>query len=421
MISTESYNVFSAQLQTAMLRERVPSSGTIEVSRRCNLTCAHCYNNLAMDDDARHEELTFDEYRRLIDEVVDEGCFWLLFSGGEIFARRDFMEIYEYARNKGLLITLFTNGTLVTPRIADRLAAAPPFSIEITLYGRTRETYERLTGIPGSYDRCMRGIELLRERGLPLALKTVATTINKHEVFEMARFAEEELGVKFKFDSMINPRIDCSQAPVAVRLSPAEAVELDLRDPRRVDEWVRFADFFRPIDRKVAEDETVYKCGGGVNSFAIDPTGQLSICVLSHVDTYDLRKGGFREGWHGFLDRVRYGTRRSLETKCVACAMKSTCGMCPANGELESGHKEKPVEFLCQTAHLRAEVLGFTVLEHGECEYCPGGPLHDWLLRTAAEVRARVAGTLTPATSQPRALPVLGTINGPASECGSCR
>lgn len=421
MIATEPYNVFSAQLQRAMLRERVPSSGTIEVSRRCNLTCAHCYNNLAMDDEARHDELTLDEYCRLIDEIVDEGCFWLLFSGGEIFARRDFLEIYDYARGKGMLITLFTNGTLVTPRIADHLAASPPFAIEVTLYGRTQETYERLTGIPGSFEKCIRGIELLRERGLPLAIKTVATTINKHEVFEMARFAEEDLGIKFKFDSMINPRIDCSQAPVAIRLSPAEVVELDLRDPRRAHEWVKFADFFRPIDRKVAEDDTVYKCGGGVNSFAVDPLGNLSICVLSHQDTYDLRRGSFRDGWREFIDRVRYGTQRSMETKCVSCAMKSTCGMCPANGELESGHKEKPVEFLCQTAHLRAEVLGFSVLEHGDCEYCPGGRLHDWLKRTAEEVRARVAGSWNAVPSQPRALPVLGATEGAVSGCGSCR
>ena len=71
-----------------------------------------------------------------------------MFTGGEIFARRDFLDIYTYAKRKGFLITLFTNGTLITPRIADYLAAWRPFAIEITLYGRTKDTYERLTGIP---------------------------------------------------------------------------------------------------------------------------------------------------------------------------------------------------------------------------------------------------------------------------------
>ena len=108
-------------------------------------------------------------------------------------------------RQKGFLITLFTNGTLITPRIADYLAVWRPFAIEITLYGRTKETYERLTGIPGSYEKCLRGIDLLLERKLPLALKTVAVTINMHELHDMQAFADE-LGVAFKFDGMMNPR-----------------------------------------------------------------------------------------------------------------------------------------------------------------------------------------------------------------------
>jgi sulfatase maturation enzyme AslB (radical SAM superfamily) len=92
-----------------------------------------------------------------------------------------------------------------------------PFAIEITLYGATRETYEALTQVPGSFDRCMKGIRLLQERNLPLKLKTVPTTVNFHEVFEMKRFAEQELGVEFKFDALLNPRTDCSQSPLALR------------------------------------------------------------------------------------------------------------------------------------------------------------------------------------------------------------
>ena len=134
-----------------------------------------------------------------------------------------------------------TNGTLVTERVADHLAAYRPFSIEITLYGRTKETYERLTGVPGSFERCLRGIRLLKERSLPLSLKTVAVTTNRHEIPDMQRFAEDELGVPFKFDAMINPRLDCSSSPLNVRLTPEECVALDLADPKRHDEWIVFA------------------------------------------------------------------------------------------------------------------------------------------------------------------------------------
>src|SRR5256885_9904872 len=177
--------------------------------------------------------LSTDGHRRWVDERAEVGCLWILSPGGEIFARRDFLDIYEHAKRSGLLVTLFTNGILIDERIADRLADLPPFAVEITLYGNTPETYERLTRIPGSYARCMRGIDLLLDRKLPLKLKTVAVSINRHEVFDMKAFADS-LGVEFKFDGMINPRIDCSASPLAVRLTPEEIVEMDLRDTARV-------------------------------------------------------------------------------------------------------------------------------------------------------------------------------------------
>ena len=134
-------------------------------------------------------------------------------------------------------MTLFTNGTMITPRIADTLVEYRPFAVEITLYGRTRETYERLTGVPGSYDRCLRGIALLKERGLPLTVKTVAVSLNRHEIGAMKEFVEGELGVPFRFDAMMTPRIDCSQSPLEVRLTPEEIVGLDLADAARREEW----------------------------------------------------------------------------------------------------------------------------------------------------------------------------------------
>ena len=414
-----SYADFSLELHNKMLAQHLPANGTIEITRRCPLNCQHCYNNLPMGDrEARSRELSYEEHCRLIDEIAEAGCLWLLFTGGEIFARKDFLEIYTYAKRKGLIITLFTNGTLITPQIADYLVEWRPFNIEITLYGATRETYERLTGIRGSYDRCLRGIRLLQERGLPLKLKTVAVTINKHEILEMQRFAAS-LGVEFKYDAMMSPRIDCSQSPLAVRLRPEEIVELDLADPNRVAEWRRIASH---LNGPSPPRDEVYECGGGVNSFAIDPEGKMSICVLSHVDTYDLRAGGFNDGWDSFLQQVRRKKRTRL-TKCTACQMKSTCGMCPANGELENGDPEAPVDFLCQVSHLRAHTLGFPIAPHGSCEYCEGGDRYDWLMKSVSDLQRR-AREQRLQTRLNRYLPVLMEQESAAGcgtgGCGSC-
>ena len=415
-----SYGAFSAAFQHRVGNARLPLSGSIELTRRCPLTCLHCYNNLPMTDaDARGREMTTAEHHRVLDELSDAGCLWLLYTGGEIFARRDFFDIYTYAKRKGFLITLFTNGTLITEAVADRLSEWRPFAIEITLYGYTKETYERLTGIPGSHARCMRGIRLLLERGLPLSLKTVAVSITRHELDAMRRFAEDDLGVEFKFDTEINPRLDCSQSPLHVRLSPEESVALDLEHPRRRDEWVKYAGELSAATMPPADE--IYQCGGGVNSFSIDAYGRLSICVLSETHKYDVR-GGFAKGWNGFLldQRLRKVTR---PTKCTGCEMKSMCGMCPAVAELENGDPETPVDYLCRVSHLRAMTLGIPVRPHGECEYCEGGSGYAELAESAMRLRENSHRFVRHETAVERGGKVfLNIVNAapPAIGCGSC-
>lgn len=386
-MEVKSYTDWSLGFHERFAARRIPLSGSVELTRRCNLSCLHCYNNLpANDAAARAEELTTGEHRRIMDEIAEAGCLWLLLTGGEIFLRKDFRDIYDHAKQRGFLITLFTNGTLIDRAMADYLAERPPFSIEVSLYGLTRETHERVTRVPGSYDRCREGIRLLAERGLPLLLKTMVMRPNRNELWKMKRFAENELGVDFRFDAMINPRIDDSPAPLAVRLSPSEVVELDVRDPRRATEWVRFCEHFSHPPGGPADGGRLYDCGGARNAFAVDPAGRLGACVLSRRETYDLRGGTFREGWGAFLHGLnrKEATRR---TRCTDCGIRDMCGMCPANGEIEGGDAEAPVDFLCRVAHLRAYALGIPVPPHGTCEYCKGGKEYPDLLSAARRLK----------------------------------
>lgn len=424
---TVNYGEFSGKLHRHFAGKRAPTNVSLELTRRCPLDCLHCYNNLPMGDQAaRSQELTFAEHVRLLDELVAAGTLWILYSGGEIFARKDFLDIYTEAKKRGFLITLFTNGILINERIADHLAKYRPFAIEITLYGATRETYEKLTQKPGSYDRCMRGIQLLLERNLPLKLKTVPTTINQHEVYEMKHLAES-LGVPFKFDPLVNPRIDCSQSPLAVRLSPEQVVALEFRDLERKEEYRRLAKRdMETAAKKVSTEKQRYTCGGGMNACAVDPTGMMTICVISHQQGYDIRKGSFQEGWDGPLQEIRTQPR-TRATICDGCQIKTFCSMCPANGELENGDPESPVDFLCQVAHLRANVLGYAVprhdTQHSECPNCEGGRNHAALLDAAARIDLQKSeiDLLPERKSATPVLNVLQSTSGGVSEgCNAC-
>ncbi|HEX8183206.1 MAG TPA: SPASM domain-containing protein, partial [Blastocatellia bacterium] len=208
---------------------------------------------------------------------------------------------------------------------------------------------------------------------------------------------------------------------LAVRLQPWEIVDFDLQEPRRMQEWKRFAEQFNGPAHSPEHSDEIYHCGGGVNGFAIDPEGRMSICVLSHADTYDLRAGSFREGWGEFLLKVR-AKKATAMTKCVKCEIKALCGMCPANGELENGHAEKPVDFLCHVAHLRARALDIKVPPHGECEYCEGGIHHRELIRSADAILNRDTSKLRPHASAKKTLRIISQEGGCLTGgCSSCR
>jgi radical SAM protein with 4Fe4S-binding SPASM domain len=387
-METLDYSSWSLSIKQHVGTRRVPLGGTVELTRRCNNRCKHCYNNLpATDSRALAEELRTDELNRILDEAAAAGCVWLLLTGGEIFLRPDFREIYTHAKQKGLLVTLFTNGTLITPEEADFLANQRPFSIEITLYGATRKTYERVTGNPGSFGRCLRGISHLRDRGLPLKLKATLSTLNRQEIREMKRFAENDLGLPFRFDALLNARCDRSLKPLEVRLLPEEVVQLDLADPERVEALRDFARSQRGHGPANSHGNPLYPCGGGAHSFAIDPYGRLRACAISPGEGFDLRSGSFQEGWGRFLARL---SERKIDrdTKCLMCTLQEVCGMCPANGELECGDPQQPVDFLCRVAHLRAYALGITVAPHGDCEYCPGSQSHADMIQAVARLKA---------------------------------
>jgi radical SAM protein with 4Fe4S-binding SPASM domain len=394
-MEVKEYTDWVLGIRQSSVANRTPVRAAIEVTHRCNNNCVQCYNNLPLKDQkARRKELTFEEHCRILDQISALGCLWLLFTGGEIFARKDFLDIYKHAKQKGLLITLFTNGTLITPEIADYLVQYRPFAIEITLYGRTQQTYEQVTGIPGSFARCMQGIRLLMERELPLKLKSMAITSNKHELWDMKRFVEDELGLEFKFDAILNPRCDCSQSPrcdcsqspLEVRLAPEEVVKLDLQDPERIDAWRDLVERNNNSSTALENSKAIWQCSSGLNTFAIDPYGMLHMCVLSQNDGYDLRNGKFQEGWEQFLYKLRQ-KEISKETKCLTCVIRDMCGMCPANAGLESLDEEEPVDFLCQVAHLRAFAFDISVPPHGDCEYCEGGSRYQEIMRKVKKLK----------------------------------
>jgi radical SAM protein with 4Fe4S-binding SPASM domain len=351
------YGDFSARLHNKLSQERIPLNGSLEVTMRCNLYCEHCYVPLAQRTGSEQGELSLAEIYRIFSEIAEAGCLWLLLTGGEPLLRKDFLDIYQDAKRKGFIISIFTNGTLLTKRIAEHLAEWRPFGIEISIYGATQATYERVTGRPGSYARCMKGIELLLEHNLPLQLKSVLITLNQHELSQMKQFSES-LGLPFRFDPVINAGIDGSLDPIQYRLSPEQIVKAEKEDPDRAKAWPKA--YAEHKDLEIITSK-MYTCGAGHSGFHIDATGKLCLCMSARTPSYDLRRGSFQEGWDQFMNKM-LAMEYSQAFICNDCKLRTVCAQCPAMGLAECGDPEARVPFLCELAHLRKEAFDINLI-----------------------------------------------------------
>ena len=253
-------------------------------------------------------ELSTPEVLRILDELAEAGCVELCLTGGEPFSRPDFFEIYEYAKHKGLLIILFTNGTFITQAVADRLATLPPARIEISLHGIRKETFETVTQGPGSYDRCLQAIQHIVDRKIPLVLKATAMTLNQNELLDIKRYAES-LGstVSFKMGESMVPTLEGSESPKRFEVPLDVLEEIEKQDSKI---W------------KEACDQYVEKrtCQSGIQTFHIDAYGQLQLCSGNRRKSYDLRKGNFKEGFYQVLPQFPCPMKQNSSSNESACS-----------------------------------------------------------------------------------------------------
>ena len=333
--------------------QRFPIAGALELTERCNLRCVHCYvRRPAGDLEAKSRELSYGQWASILDELADMGCLKLLLTGGEVLLHPDFADIYIHARKKGLVVTVFTNGTLLNERWADLFAEWPPFLLSISLYGASEETYARMTGVAGLYARLLHNIDLLRERDVLLDLKAVLTTVNHHEYQAMKEYVTG-LGLEMRHDAIMWPGVEGVEPTCALRLAPKVIAELDFGDEERAQLWLEQ----NQGQLAASNSGYIYSCGAGLRGFYVNAQGRIGLCVMSRATEYSVVEGSFREGWETVLPQVRF-QETTRDWACVHCDIAALCVNCPAFAEWENGDPETVVPYLCQVAQARAEKLG---------------------------------------------------------------
>ncbi|WP_424358777.1 radical SAM protein [Methanocella sp. MCL-LM] len=338
----------------------------LELTARCNNACRHCYINLpAGDKAAMSKELSIEEIENIADQAVAMGAVWCLITGGEPLLRKDFEEIYLMLKKKGLLLSVFTNACLITEKHVELFRKYPPRDLEVTVYGITAETYEKVSGKPGSYAAFRRGLDLLLGAGIPVRLKAVALRSNVHELPAIAAFCRAHTKDYFRFDPLLHLRFDGDPARNAEireeRLSPAEIVAIEQADAERSDSLAKKCDSLVELGDACPGGDHLFNCGAGKGSFSVSYDGRFRLCSsLWHPDcVYDLRKGSLKAAMETFVPKVldMRSTDPVFLEKCRQCQIIDFCLWCPAHAHLESGRMDAWCDYFCQVAHARVAAI----------------------------------------------------------------
>jgi len=359
-----------SDFRSRIAEKRVPLSGTIELTSRCNLKCVHCYLGPQEEQwKKRSQEMSTDKVLGVIDEIVAAGTLYLLITGGDPMVHRDFKKVYRYAREQGLLVTVFCDGILVNDAIIELFKELPPFVVEISLYGATAETYEAVTRVKGSYPKAIAGIRRLLDNDIKVSLKTVLMTVNQHELLDMRAIADS-LGVAFRMDNAIFPCLpNASKDPLQYRVSPKEAVRAEMSDQKRVAEWMGYIE----KRKDTPKGEMTYRCGAGVNSFHVDPFGFASPCLMTTQYRHSLHDKPFESLWNRELVQLREHKPRA-EYGCNTCEMQVACSGCPGFNYQETGHEDVKSDYVCETTRERWETIQLLTKQPRAAANTPAGP-----------------------------------------------
>lgn len=345
MLPTD-YRELLNHLMSSSQRQGVPINGTFELTSRCNLGCAMCYiRTRAADKAMKASELSTEQWVDLGRQAFQNGTLFLLLTGGEVFLRPDFFDIYEPLRDMGLVLTVFTNATLITERVARRLAQKPPNRLEVTIYGATEKTYEAVTRQPGSYNRFIRGVNALLDAGLKPKIKTTLSKLNVHEFDEMKAMAEA-WGSKFSAGWMLTKRRDFCVTPIEqLRFSAKEAVQLETRDPKAAENFKRLVEA-----EKTGVGSEGFFCSAGKASYVIGPSGDMNICIDICLPRARPTEIGFAAAW----EQIKQFVNSVPESEdCASCDLNKYCMRCPAWSYLETGSLTSSVGYMCEVAHER--------------------------------------------------------------------
>ena len=311
-----------------------PSVAQVYIENRCNLKCEHCYESTETHPGFRYA-LSLSDYAKIFDDLKELGVLSITFTGGEIFLRRDVLDIVALARQKRFDVSLFTSGTLIDEKKAAKLAELKVKNVEISVYSHDPAVHDAFTQTPGSHARSVNALRLLAEHGVSTVLKANLMTFNVGHIDELIQLAKS-VGADYQFDPTVKPRMDGDRSPLQYAVPPEQIRKLVLNRPDLYTAFQRFAPGeLCSGDKSLLEEEDIL-CGAARGLISLSADGGVYACGFFPTAGGHLRDQSLREIWFGSeqFSKIRETTYGKM-TACANCDVKSTCSPCMAYADVE--------------------------------------------------------------------------------------
>ena len=341
------------EMNEKALKRNIPLSVQVDLTYRCNERCVHCYL-----DHNDHGEMTTAEIKHLLREMADAGVFVLTLSGGEIFLRKDFFEILEYARlERQFCVKLKTNAIMIHERQAAKIRDVGVESIQISIYSHRPEVHDAITLVPGSLQRSLDAARFLKSQGLRVIFANVLMVQNLQD-YQGVRKLAEELGVECTLDPTITPMMDGDRSVLSLGVDQT-ALRQVFRDQALVGDVEEFCTIAAPADENAL---SALPCSAGHTACYVSPYGDVFPCVQFPLPTGNVRKERFVDIWRYSerMNEVRSIRLKDLTT-CTSCSHVGSCTRCPGLAFME-GNMRGPSSQDCEKSFARTGIPSANML-----------------------------------------------------------
>ncbi|MGB6483223.1 MAG: radical SAM protein [Candidatus Acidiferrales bacterium] len=335
----------------------LPLGVHFDITYRCNERCVHCYL-----DHEDYGELETPEVKNILTQLAAAGTLMLTFSGGEIFLRKDFFELLEFARALHFDITLKSNALMITAARAARLAELGVRQIQVSIYSAEPEVHDAITKVRGSFARSVEAIRFLKGQGLYVKIACPLMKQNLPGLRQLRTLADE-LGVSYVIDMTITPKLDGDASVLAMRNSAEDLMgvmeDATLRGKATPEGATESAVGSAVSSGMEMDPYEGIPCSAGHNTCYISPYGDVYPCVQMPISAGSLRNESFENIWRRSpqFERVR-AIRENQLPVCAACPIRKYCERCPGLAHMEGGDLLGAYERACELAEMKARIAG---------------------------------------------------------------